>query len=61
MTRSQAIAHFKGIPKLAKALGISYAAIAQWGETVPKLRQHELEKITKGELKVDCDSSSQAA
>jgi len=61
MTRSQAIAHFKGIPKLAKALGITYAAVAQWGENVPKLRQHELEKITQGELKVDCDTASQAA
>ncbi|MBS7559955.1 Cro/Cl family transcriptional regulator [Pseudomonas sp. RC4D1] len=61
MTRTQAIEHFKGIPKLAKALGISYAAVAQWGEIVPKLRQHELEKLTGGILKVDSDSGPKAA
>lgn len=43
---------------LAKALyKCSQAAVAQWGEFPPSLRQLELERITKGRLKAEpeCD------
>ncbi|MEI0926444.1 Cro/CI family transcriptional regulator, partial [Pseudomonas aeruginosa] len=48
MTKTEAISHFGGKSKLAAALGISYAAVQQWGEEIPKLRQYEIERITKG-------------
>jgi hypothetical protein len=51
MTRTEAIKHFKSIPALAQALGISYEAVRQWGEEVPDLRQYQLECITNGVLK----------
>lgn len=51
MTRSEAIKYFNGIQALARALGISYEAVRQWGEEVPELRQYQLECITHGALK----------
>lgn len=51
MTRAEAITHFNGIQALARALGISYEAVRQWGEEVPELRQYQLECITRGVLK----------
>lgn len=39
MNRADAINHFKGIAHLAKALGITYEAVRQWGEEIPELRQ----------------------
>lgn len=36
--------------RLARALGISNAAVAQWGEFVPRLRAIELEEKTAGAL-----------
>lgn len=53
MTRTQVIKHFGGKASIARALGISYAAVQQWGERVPELRQHQLEKITQGLLKAE--------
>ncbi|HBO6020362.1 TPA: Cro/Cl family transcriptional regulator, partial [Pseudomonas aeruginosa] len=35
MTKTEAINHFGGKSKLAAALGISYAAVQQWGEEIP--------------------------
>ncbi|HEJ1325755.1 TPA: Cro/CI family transcriptional regulator [Pseudomonas aeruginosa] len=52
MTKSDAIKHFGSKSKLAAALGISYAAVQQWDEEIPMLRQYEIERITKGALKV---------
>jgi len=53
VTRSEAIQHFKTITALACALGISKQAVAQWGETVPTLRQQQIEILTMGALKAD--------
>ncbi|QJQ93941.1 MULTISPECIES: Cro/CI family transcriptional regulator [Halomonadaceae] len=54
MTTSEAIKHYGGKKiELARALGLSPSAITQWGESVPILRQYELERLTKGKLKVD--------
>lgn len=55
MTPNQVIEHFDGIPKAAKALGITYQAIQQWilkGE-VPEGRQYQIELLTNGQLKAD--------
>ena len=53
MNKEAAIAHFGGALKLSKALGLSPAAISQWGETVPVRRAYELERVTNGALKVN--------
>ncbi len=36
---------------VAEALGTTKQAVGQWGDTVPELRQYQLEIITKGALK----------
>ncbi|GGC87275.1 Cro/CI family transcriptional regulator [Halopseudomonas salina] len=54
MKRSEAITYFKGIPALAKALGISYEAVRQWPEEgIPLLRQYQLNQLSGGALLVD--------
>lgn len=53
MNRADAIKHYKGIAPLAKALGITYEAVRQWGEDIPELRQYQLELATNGQLKAD--------
>lgn len=53
MNRADAINHFNGIAPLAKALGITYEAVRQWGEEIPELRQYQLELVTNGQLKAD--------
>lgn len=51
MTRSDAIKHFGSKANLARALGITYAAVHQWGEEIPLLRQYQIQTITRGALK----------
>lgn len=53
MNRADAIKHFEGITPLAKALGITYEAVRQWGDEIPELRQYQLELVTNGQLKAD--------
>lgn len=53
MRTEAAIKHFGGRSALAKALGINPASTHSWGETVPKLRQLQLEMLTGGKLKAD--------
>lgn len=54
MTIDEAIKFYGGRKgDLAKALGISAAAVTQWGETLPMLRQYQIESLTRGRLKAD--------
>lgn len=53
MTMKKALKYFGTQAKIAEALKISQAAVAQWGDKVPPLRQYQIERITKGELRVD--------
>lgn len=56
MTKSEAIKHFGSASKLARALRISRAAVSRWPEnTVPALRQFQLEALTGGKLTADPD------
>lgn len=56
MLTSDALAYFDGSQAaLARALGIKPPSIADWGETVPALRQIQLERITGGKLKASSD------
>ncbi|WP_097303843.1 Cro/CI family transcriptional regulator [Pseudomonas chlororaphis] len=51
MKKTEVIDHFKGVSKVAEALGISPGAVSQWPEDVPDLRQLQLQAITNSALK----------
>ncbi|WP_412522085.1 Cro/CI family transcriptional regulator [Shewanella algae] len=51
MKTSEAVEHFKGKSKLAKALGITPASVSQWSDDVPELRAYQIERLTHGKLK----------
>ncbi len=53
MTTQDAIAHYGTQLELARALGLSPAAVCQWGEYPPRLRQLELQDLTGGQLKAE--------
>lgn len=53
MLTKDAIAHFGSQAALARALGIEQPSVAGWKETVPPLRQLQLERMTGGALKAD--------
>ena len=53
MTTEEAIKHFGSKKKLADALGIWPHPIYRWKESPPPLRQFQIERLTKGELKAD--------
>jgi DNA-binding transcriptional regulator YdaS (Cro superfamily) len=50
MDKQTVVKHFGSQEKVARALGISQAAVSGW-RAVPLLRQLQLERITSGELK----------
>lgn len=52
MLTKDAVIYFKGKSRVAAALGISAAAVSQWGEHVPQLRQYQLQSLSGGVLKV---------
>lgn len=52
MKTSDAVSHFGSRSALARALGISRAAVAQWGCFVPKGRAYEIHVLTGGALEV---------
>lgn len=55
MTIDQALQHFGGIPKLARALGVAPASVYDWlnAGSVPEVRQYQIELATRGALKAD--------
>jgi DNA-binding transcriptional regulator YdaS (Cro superfamily) len=55
MKTADAVALFGSQSALARALGIRPAAVAQWGETVPSLRQLQIQQLTLGKLKAADD------
>lgn len=61
MTKTEVIAHFGGVSQVAKALGLSYEAVRQWPEKIPKLRQYEIERLTEGKLSVAQPANPHAA
>lgn len=52
MDKDSAVKHYKSAYRLAKALGITSSAVTQW-ETIPRLRQFQIEAQTNGALKAD--------
>lgn len=51
LSTDTAVEYFGSKVNLAKALGITRAAITSWKEHVPELRAYQLEAITQGKLK----------
>lgn len=51
MTTKEAIEHFGSVRQLAHAIDLATAAIYQWSEYPPELRQYQLEVLTRGKLK----------
>lgn len=51
MKTEDAAKWFGGKSKLAEALGISPSAVSMWGETVPEIRQYQIQVLTEGKLK----------
>lgn len=50
MKTQDAIDFFGGIGGLAEALDVDQSAIRHWGESVPELRQFQIQVLTKGHL-----------
>lgn len=50
MQKHDVLEHFGSITVIAKAIGISHAAVSKWGETIPKGRAYQL---TRGQLKAN--------
>ena len=55
MLTKDAIAHFGTLKALADALGIKSPSVCNWGDTVPPLRQLQLQQLTLGKLRADAD------
>lgn len=50
MTKRDAIQFYGSSAALARALGITRGAVANWGDTIPSGRQFEIEVLTDGAL-----------
>ena len=55
MKKHDAITYFGTQQALAEAIGVTSAAIAQWGDEVPPLRQLQIQQLTLGKLKAAPD------
>lgn len=58
MKTQEAADFFGGKKKLADALGVSASAVTQWGESIPVIRQYQIQVLTKGKLKAKADKPS---
>lgn len=53
MHKKSVISHFGSPAAVAKFLGIARSAVSQWPDPIPMGRAYQLEKLTKGALRVD--------
>lgn len=53
MLKQDVLTYFGGANKTAKALGITHVAVVRWPDVIPKVRAYELERLTKGKLKMN--------
>lgn len=53
MKTQTAVDYFGSQKKLAAKLGITQPAISHWGETVPLVRQYQLQVLTRGRLRAE--------
>lgn len=61
MTKQEAVNHFGSASRVAEALNLTRAAVSQWPELVPELRQLQLERITGGKLRAESPATKVAA
>ena len=59
MTKTQAVAHFGTMYRLAKALGVAHATVHKWGDELRYPNQLAIEKLTGGKLKASRTSKNQ--
>jgi len=52
LKKSDAVQHYGGCSPIAKALNISYQAVAKWGKYVPEGSAYKLQYLTGGRLQV---------
>lgn len=60
MRKIDAVRFFGTQTELAKALGISQAAVSKWPEQVPELQAYKLQVITAGKLQAYTRERKQA-
>lgn len=51
MNITEAISHFGSKKKIAEVLGIHPSAVTQWGDSIPEVRQYQLQVLSKNKLK----------
>lgn len=61
MTKKEAVNYFGSASRVAEALNLTRAAVSQWPEVVPELRQLQLERITGGKLKAESMPAAKVA
>lgn len=61
MLKTDAVAFFGTQTALAQTLGVTQAAVAQWGEVIPEKQSLRLERLTEGALKYNPDLYTKAA
>ena len=62
MKTQDVIDFFGSRKKLAEKLGVKdVSAISHWGDSVPELRQYQIQVLTKNKLKADPDISNSKA
>lgn len=61
MRKVDAITYFGSVGALAEKLGITGAAVSQWGDDIPVRRAYEIERMTNGALRVDSQSALKSA
>jgi hypothetical protein len=60
MEKKDVIEFFGGVRKTARALGISHAAVINWGDSIPVGRAYQVQVISKGKLKVKQQGATSA-
>lgn len=53
MKKADVYLHFGGCRATARALSITSASVAAWGDVIPKGRAYEIQALTEGALTVD--------
>lgn len=61
MKTEDVIKHFGGVSKTAEALGIAPSSVSVWKDEPPRLRQYQIEVITKRKLRASHNASESAA
>ncbi|MGE4391397.1 MAG: Cro/CI family transcriptional regulator [Aeromonas sp.] len=59
MQKHDVLEHFGSITAIARAIGISHAAVSKWDETIPQGRAYQIEVLTGGKLKAGAHSPPQ--